>query len=369
MPDSLAVQILVGVYVGVLTGVLPALVSWALGFSFRYVTGVTIPGLAVVAVGAALAGVSGGLLGLLDPEIAETPVAVTAVLIVLMASLWAHDQGDKTAQQVPRRLTLATIRDRTLPTELVERVGGFGEVSIEVETIGEHTEGALSEERREAIVGERFRFPADLTVGEIEGRLADRLAALHDLADVSVTIDGHGRASVLAAPAGARLSRRLGEGQRAVSVRTLVPPGLARGDEVRVGSEGPTATVVSDPGPEEDGEEGVGRVALGADRSTARTLLDRERADLLVLPRGERPVERLAAALGRNGGAIERVRVSDDGRGARIERGVDAGDLAVLAVRQSDGTLHREIERVEAGEEAFLAGRREALRSVRGDAE
>ena len=364
MPESLPVQLLIGVYVGVLTGVLPALVSWALGFSFKYITGVTIPGLAVVAVGAALAGVSGGLLGLLDPEIAETPVAVTAVLIVLMASLWAHDQGDKTAQQVPRRLTLATIRDRTLPTDLVERVGGFGEVSIEVETVDEHTEGELSEELREAIVGERFRFPAELTVGEIEGRLADRLAALHDLTDVSVSIDGHGRASVLAAPAGARLSRRLGVDQRAVTVRSLVPPGLARGDEVRV--DDLQATVVSDPigGADDEGEPG--RIALAVELSAARALLDREGAELVVLPRGDRPVEEFAAALRRNGCGMKRLRISSTDHRGEIVRAVDSGALAVLAVRRPNGSLHREAARVEVGEEVFLAGTWEALGSVRG---
>jgi hypothetical protein len=367
MPDSLILQILIGVYVGVLTGVLPALVSWALGFTFRYVTGVTIPGLAVVAVGAALAGISGGLLGLLDPEIAETPVAVTAVLIVLMASLWAHDQGDKTAAEVPRRLTLATIRDRTLPTELVERVGGFGEVSIEVETIEEHTEGALSEELREAIIGERFRFPAELTVGEIEGRLADRLAARYDLADVSVSVDGRGRATLLAAPAGARLSRRLREGQRAVVVRTLVPPGLSRGDEARVEDADVTATVVSDPptGDSEEDEE-LGRVALGVTRSVERRLLEGDRVELRVLPRGERPVETFASTLRRRGHGIERVRISDAEQRAALANAVGAGRLAVLVVRRPDGTLCREITETDTAE-AFLAGSPETLRSLRGE--
>ncbi len=365
MPDSLLLQVLIGVYVGVLTGVLPALVSWALGFTFRYVTGVTIPGLAVVAVGAALAGISGGLLGLLDPGIADTPVAVTAVLIVLMASLWAHDQGDKTAAEVPRRFTLATIRDRTLPTELVERVGGFGEVSIEVETIEEHTERALSEELRGAIVGERFRFPADLTVGEIEGRLADRLAARYELADVSVSIDGRGRATLLAAPAGARLSRRLREGQRAVVVRTLVPPGLARGDEVRVEEADLTATVLSDP-PTEDEEDGeLGRVALGVTRSAERALLGRERVEVHVLPRGDRPVEAFATALRRTGREIGRVRLSNAEHRAAVASAVESNDLAVLAVRRPDGRLCGELTEGDAAE-VFLAGSREALRSVRG---
>lgn len=49
-------QVLLGVYLGMLTGVIPALVSFAFGFGFRYVTGVTIPVFAVVVLALALAG-------------------------------------------------------------------------------------------------------------------------------------------------------------------------------------------------------------------------------------------------------------------------------------------------------------------------
>ena len=48
-----------GIYLGLLVGVIPALVSWALGFSFKYFTGITVPGFGVVVLAIALAGVSG----------------------------------------------------------------------------------------------------------------------------------------------------------------------------------------------------------------------------------------------------------------------------------------------------------------------
>ena len=45
------VEVLLGIYLGFLTGIIPAMVAWLLGFVFRYVTGVTVPGLGVVVYG------------------------------------------------------------------------------------------------------------------------------------------------------------------------------------------------------------------------------------------------------------------------------------------------------------------------------
>jgi len=44
---SLPAEILLGIYLGVLVGIIPALVAWGLGFSFKYITGVTLPGFGV----------------------------------------------------------------------------------------------------------------------------------------------------------------------------------------------------------------------------------------------------------------------------------------------------------------------------------
>jgi hypothetical protein len=60
---ALSIEGLYGIYPGLLTGIIPAFVSGALGVLFRYVTGVTLSGLEVVALAVAIAGVNGGLLG------------------------------------------------------------------------------------------------------------------------------------------------------------------------------------------------------------------------------------------------------------------------------------------------------------------
>jgi len=62
---SLPVEVLFGIYLGLLTGIVPAFVSGALGFAFKYLTGVTLPGLGVVVLAVAIAGINGGLMGLM----------------------------------------------------------------------------------------------------------------------------------------------------------------------------------------------------------------------------------------------------------------------------------------------------------------
>lgn len=51
----LPVEIMAGVYLGLLVGIIPALAAWALGFIFKYFTGVTLPGFGVVVFAVALA--------------------------------------------------------------------------------------------------------------------------------------------------------------------------------------------------------------------------------------------------------------------------------------------------------------------------
>ena len=129
-------EILVGVYLGLLAAIFPSFVAFLIGFVFKYFTTVTVPGLGVVALGGALAGVSGGLMGLMDPTLAESWTGITAVLVILMACLWAHSQGDKLGTETPRHLTLKTLRDTRLSTDIVDRVDSYGQVRIR--SIGEY---------------------------------------------------------------------------------------------------------------------------------------------------------------------------------------------------------------------------------------
>ena len=201
------IEVLIGVYLGILTGIIPAVVSWGLGFVFKYFTGVSIPAFAVVVLSLAIAGANGGLLALVDPTVTEAPNSVTlstAIIVVLMISLYAHAKGDSMGDQIPRHLTLRRLRERTLPSDVVELVGGLGQVRVTVAGAVDDLEGypPLSEELRAAIAAGEWTFPADLPVSELEARVADSLRTKHEVAEVSVEIDDSGRAHVAAAPPG-----------------------------------------------------------------------------------------------------------------------------------------------------------------------
>ncbi len=234
MDYSLPVAVLFGLYLGALTGVVPALVAWTLGFVFRYVTGVSVPGFGVTVLSVAIAGVQGGLLGLLDPTVGNSPVVVVALIVVMLSSQYAHSKGDAMGAAFPRRIGFRQLRENRISSDVIERVGRFGQVRVRVDGDVGNIEGypSLPDDLRTAIVEDTWTFPGDLPIAELESRLADRLRTDYDLADVAVEIDAHGTATVNAAPPEGTLSRRVPAGKRAVSVDTLVPTGLSRNDDV-----------------------------------------------------------------------------------------------------------------------------------------
>jgi hypothetical protein len=144
--------------------------------------------------GVAIAGIQGGLLGLLDPQFVTSPTALVSALVVMMATLYAHAQGDRMGAEFPRRLTLRRIRDRTLSADAVERAGQFGQVRVR--TTGEvgDVEGypPLPDALRATVRNGEWTFPADLPLSELERRLEERLRNDRDLAEVAVSIDDRG---------------------------------------------------------------------------------------------------------------------------------------------------------------------------------
>ncbi|QWC18567.1 TrkA C-terminal domain-containing protein [Halorubrum sp. 2020YC2] len=413
---SLPVEIVFGVYLGVITGIVPALVAGTLGFVFKYVTDVTIPGLGVVVLSLAIAGVNGGLLALNDETIRSSeraPAILTAIVVVLMLSMYAHAQGDRLGASVPKRISLRQLRDRTLSTDVIELVGGRGRVSVEVTGEVNDMEGypPLPAETRTAIRDGDWTFPADLPLAELEDRFAERLRTELDLADVAVRIDEQARATVSAAPPTGALSKRVPAGKRAVSVSALVPTGIARGDVVRVitpelRTEGavlaarssgkpesgagaapkPEAAAGDDPNPDDDlrtdgGADpvasppaataptttgGEGRVTLAVGRSEAAVLLGADRGRVLVLSRGTRREYELTALLRRAGKRFRKVSVAAGGPldGHTIgEAGIrEAYDVAVLAARHESWTIAPDgSQSLSAGDDLFVVGSRDAL--------
>jgi len=396
---SLPVEILLGIYLGLLVGVIPALVSWALGFAFKYFTGVSIPGLGVVVLAIALAGVSGGLLALADESITQAPNAervITAILLVGMVSLYAHSKGDTMGAEFPKRLSLRGLRDRRLSGDVVELVGGRDEVRIRVVGDVADMEGypPLSDSLRAEIRDDEWTFPVDLTIGELEARLEERLRTEFDLGDVAVTIDEKGRATVVAAPPFSGLSKRVSDGRHAVSVDALLPTGLARNDEVTVRTDEAEirGTVVSarttdaeagvEPAETADSsaedappaparapttEGGEGRLTVAVSRSDAGPLLRSDGARVVVEPRGTRREYELVSLLRRAGNRFRRVTVAEEGAlaGTTLQAASvrDSYGVAVLALREPGGWRLAPDGDTElaAGEELYVVGTTAAL--------
>jgi hypothetical protein len=396
MPST-PVQVLHGLYLGLLAGVVPAVVAFALGFIFRYVVSISIPAFGVVVLGVALAGVNGGLLAFADPTITQAANSVTlviALLVVLMLTLYMHAVGDKLGADLPRRITLRSLRDRTLNADVVDFVGGRREVTVRVVGAVRDVEGypPLPEQLRAEIRAVEWQFPADLRLSELESRVADRLRSEFDVQEVSVTLDERGRATVAAAPPAAGVSKHTPAGKRAVSVETLVPTGVARGDEVAVLLDGdpiegtvvsarsdgaPAPKLAREPTETADGEGdgqampaqaptttgGEGRVTVAVSRSDADRVLAGGGAPVVVKSRGTRREYELLGVLRRAGQRVRRVTVGDASALAAGTTPAEVRDehgVAVLAVRGGDGwrVAPDADGALAAGDEVFVAGSR-----------
>jgi hypothetical protein len=341
-------------------------------------------------------------------------VILIAILVVLMITLYAHAKGDELGANVPHRISLRTLRERTLSSDVVELVGGRGEVRVEV--VGEvgDIEGypSVPDAIRTAIRDGEWRLPADLPISELETRLAEKLRTEFDLAEVTVGIDERGRASVAAAPPFSGLSKRVSGGRRAVSVETLVPSGLARGDEVALLTPGDRVrgTVLSlrsggakpestpkpvdgdEPGSRPFADGGVttgtvarstttsrpvatggeGRLTVAVARPDVPELLRADRPRVVVLSRGTRREFELLSLLRRAGRRFRRVTIRPGGPldgatfGSADVRGTYG--VAVLGVRHPEGWAFAPhgSEPLAGGDEVFVVGTRERLDAFEG---
>lgn len=408
-------DVLVGLYLGLLASLFPAFIAFTIGFGFKYFTNVTVPGLGVVALGGTLAGVTGGLMGLMDPQLAGSWTGIIAILVILMACLWAHAQGDKLGAATPRRLTLSSLRRSRLSADLAERVDSYGQVRIRVVGGVQDIEGypPLPDTLRKQLNGGSWKFPADVPLAEIEAKLEERLTADHGLAEVSVTVDERGRAQVAAAPSTAGLSRRVPPGRSAVSVPTLLPTGVARGDVVtlRLPDGDVTGPVVSartagadDPSPpatpaeaepdadapspgtgadaesegDDDAAEGLpaptttggeGQVTVAVSYDDARRVVRAEFAPTVVHSRGKQREYEAIGLLKQHGNRFRTVIVADGSALAGTTIGTaqvrDAHGVAILAIRRLTERIvaPRGATELRAGDTLFVVGRSPDLRS------
>ena len=393
---ALPFEMLLGIYLGVLTGIIPALIAGVLGFLFKYFTNVSIPGLGVVVLALGIAGVNGGLMALNDENIrtSENAVALlTAIIVVLMLALYAHSQGDKLGGSVPKRISLRTLRDRTLNTDVIELVGGRNQVRITVTGEVSDIEGypPLTADLRDEIKNGSWTFPADIPVKELETRFVDRLQSELDLADVTVSIDERARAGVAAAPPMGSTSKRVPDGKRAVSLSALVPSGMTRGESVRLVTPTQTVTgtliaarsgekpdtettstglsvdtdlatdggtdpepVVSNPPSASTTTGGEGRVTVVVDRTAVKNVLEASDPQVVVLSRGTRREFEPVSLLRRSGIRFRKLTVKPAGP-------LDGHTIGAVGVRDRYNVLiiaakHEQWQVVPQGSQTLSAG-------------
>ncbi|MFB6096513.1 MAG: potassium channel family protein [Haloferacaceae archaeon] len=403
---SLLDSIFLGVYVGALTGVFTGFLAFLLAFGFKYLAGVKVSDRIGLMLGLGVAGLQGGLLGLLrDPALLQSPTIVAALLVVLLTTLYAHQKGADLGDRLPKGALRRRLWRRTLSSEAVERIGRFGQVRVRVVGEVDDVEGypPLPERLRSAIADHAWTFPADLPLSELETRFADRLRTEYDLSEVRVAVDGEARATVAAAPPSGGLSRRVSSDRRAVSVDAPLPAGLARGDEVElaVGDERITGTVVSATpgrrGERETGEEettdgaddgeghvegtvdragsgatggaggGDGRATVAVAPGQVERLVTGEVHRLLARSRGGGPEFELVSLLHRGENRFRRLQVRADGEFVDATlRELDLRErfgIDVLAIQRAgewtfapDGDVL-----LQAGDDLFAAGPRDGL--------
>lgn len=401
MVSIAATEVLVGVYLGLLAAIFPSFIAFSIGFGFKYFTTVTVPGLGVVVLGGALAGVSGGLMGLMDPNLAESWTGITAVLVILMSCLWAHSQGDKLGAATPRRMTLKNLRGMKLSADIAERVDSYGQLRIRPIGDVQDIEGypLLPDDIRETLQTSSWKFPADLSIAELESRLEEKLVADHELAEVAVTVDRQGRAQIAAAPSAAGLSRRVPPGRRAVSIQTLLPTGVARGDivTIKLSDGGVTGPVVSArtigaealKKPSNEGEEaksddtnakapkpkalsttgGEGEVSVAVPLDEARRVIRAEFAPMVIHSKGKQREYEAIGVLKQHGNRFRKITL---GEGSALVGSTigsvqirDTYGVAILAIRRATERIiaPRGAIILEAGDTLIAVGKSDQLRA------
>jgi hypothetical protein len=255
----------------------------------------------------------------------------------------------------------------------------------------------LPNDIRTAIREGEWTFPADLPVAEIEERLAEKLVTEYDLEDVTVSIDPRGRATVTAAPPAGSLSRRVPDGTQIVALDTIVPAGIAEGDEITADLSGSrvTGSVVgaatggddersgSDTNTDEPDDEslgaftsgatgGEGRLAVAVDTGDVRTVVENDVTRVVVGPRGTNREYELVSLLRRDNNGFRKLELRAGG--GLVDRSIgDIGfretyGVAVLAVKRAEGWFFVPDGRtsLQAGDELFVAGRKDGLDTLRG---
>lgn len=404
---SLIDNLILGIYIGVLTGVFAAIIIYVLTVLFTYLTGQKLSINYALMIGLGVAGLAGGpRLILRDPELLQSFTVIVMLLVVLLISLYAHTKGQDLGKALPpKTVVMNTFRRRTISSGVIKHIGRFGQVEIRPTGEVMDIEGypPLSERTRQAIRTDRWTFPADLPIQELEHRLEETLQRDHDLADAIVRIDANGEATIRGAPPTGGLSQRVPDEKQVVAVDATLPAGIAAGDTVRMILDDTTVTgqVISartdndstgstsdtetreEATPPEEGESeeqvtgepprigGTGRVALAIDPDDVATVVERDVDKLYVQSRGQNREYELVSLLRRNDDRLHKLTLRAESE--YLDRTLGELDLrrahgvAVLALNRANEWRFAPGYRTKLrpGDELFVAGPKGGIDALR----
>ncbi len=384
------IEILTGVSFGLLFGVVTAAVVGCLSFVATVAGDVTIPRFAGGAGAVVLSGGTSFAAGVVGPETVQ-PGLLLGFGLVFVLGLAATSWGRQLGTDLPRSTAGPLERTQPLAVEAIDAVDAMGQVTIRSSGGVREFEGypPLGPALRQALEDGAWRLPADLPLSALETRLETLLGSTYDLEMVSVAVDRRGRATITAAPPANGVAKRVPEGWRAISVRTLVPTGLAPGDDVlaTTGTDAVSGTVLDatvdsapataqasttdDMAPTGDrtGEAasagvvdgGEGQVTLAIPTTAADTLLDADRVGIVATPAGTAAERDAISLLERNRVPVRKTTLTESVLDAVSS---DESDLEVFAVRSDDAaddTTHGwyfepDPDALAIGSEVFLLG-------------
>lgn len=397
-------DVLLGLYIGVLTGVFAAIIVYILTFSFAYLAGTQLSVNYALMIGLGIAGVAGGpRLLMRNPDILRSATSLVMLISILLITLYSHQKAQDLGKALPpKKVIVNRLRKKTIALNAVKQIGPFGQVTVRPAGVVGDMEGypPLPDAIRTGIQMDSWTFPADLPISELETRLKKKLERKYHLEDAIVSIDSEGRATVSAAPSIGGFSRRIPDGKQVVTVETLLPDGLAGGDDVRMtldettvtghvisvrpdtepsgaGEQSDTMTdaqmqenTVPSPGALETASSGTGRVAVAIDPGSVSNVLEEDLQKLYARSKGRIKAFEFVSLLRRYDLRFRKVTLGADGESLDRTLGEldfrDAYGVVVLALKRANTWRFApdQTVRLQPNDELFVTGPKPGLDSL-----
>jgi len=139
--------------------------------------------------------------GTLGAEFEQAPRMLAGGSVVVLVTLYGHEQGARVGPALRRAGAGSIERGRSLAASAIEAVDAAGQVTVRPDESIHAIPGypPLPDDLAAEIEDEAWRLPADLPLSELAARIERRLRLAYDLEAVEVTVDPRGTATIAAA--------------------------------------------------------------------------------------------------------------------------------------------------------------------------